>query len=70
MVGWTYYLLLMEAKNKGIANPSLILHSIVACLNQLLTQWSGQGEDISVFNLKTAPTISLSDYLASTFFLI
>lgn len=59
--------LMSESKSIMLRSPSALLQSITLCLNQLLSERSCADEGKSVFNLRAAPTISISDYLASTF---
>lgn len=45
--------------------PQAIVKAIVSCLNQLVEETAlTTTEEGSVFNLKSAPTISISDYVA------
>jgi hypothetical protein len=59
--------LMSESKSIILRNPAGLLHSIIVCLNQLLGECPKADDSKSPFNLRAAPTISISDYLASTF---
>ena len=51
-----------------LQNPALLVKALVTCLNQLVSETPSSGSS-SVFDLKTAPTISVGDYIARSYFL-
>ena len=57
----------MSTESTLLKNPTLLVKSVVACLNQLIEETPASSDPLSVFNIKSAPTISVADYVTRTF---
>jgi|LakMenE01Jun11ns_1017448.scaffolds.fasta_scaffold5709044_1 hypothetical protein len=58
-------MLAMDGKNNILGRSTVLLEAIIFCVDRLLKERGQQDETTSIFNLKAAPTISVSDYLGS-----
>lgn len=59
----------MQTESHLLNDPQSLLKAIIICLNQLLGNSHNDTSD-SIFNLKTAPTLPLSQYVIRTFSLM
>ena len=55
----------MQSQINILTNSSQLLKAVLICINQLLNESQTHPHIDSPFNLRAAPTISISDYLAS-----